>query len=263
MIAPNTAGNGQPKRRLQAVILARRSPRRIRIGTKHEAEDRAKDALDRQLNGIDVQVADVVAYCERMGYDWSEDRIYREELVSGGNWLEDRPVLREAVKATERGMILVLRDVNRIARSLELFPVLINLAKKGAHLETIERGRFDMKDEKSLMVYGIDGIMGAVKRITDARRTSEKMRDHQSIKKAVARRMGSIVTTGHMQHPTEPGLTVPNPDELEAIELMKAWRVQGESFQGICDRLHGLGLEYRGGAWKWTTVRKILKREGV
>ena len=75
------------------------------------------------------------------------------------------------------------------------------------------------------------------------------------------KRVSHQLPYGQAPHPTDPKLTIPNPEELAVIELMKELRAEGCSMQQIANELRRRRIKTKMGKRDWNpgTISRILR----
>ena len=233
-----------------AVLLARYSPKPMRSAAAAE-QDKKANSCDTQLKALRLRAAE-------RGYLVDESLIFREDAVSGGNTNASRAVMRTAVDAAcKRGRVLMIRDIERLGRSLETFAMVCRLQRAKAGFEKIDEGVIDLNNPHQLGWIGMKIINGIVYRLTTARRT----RDSHCRKQVEGRRMSKILPYGKQAHPTDSSLVVDCPEEQAIINSILDMRASGLGQRRIVNELQEGGVMFRGKpTWHHTTIRKILHR---
>ena len=211
----------------------------------------------KECDSSDVQLADIRRYCERMGYTLPDNLIFRDDDKSGRS-THKRPGLQAAMKAMRPGMVFVARDLKRLGRSLELFPLIVSICRRKVRIELLHDGVVDLNDPDKLVVIGIKGVLGAVERLRISIDTKEKMRRHQ----ANGRRMSDISPFGYARDPEDGKRLLPFDVEQATIARMQELHLN-YGYRAVGRALEREGLLCRGRKWNHRTVSRILEREAA
>jgi site-specific DNA recombinase len=231
-----------PRPKPRAILYARFSPR-----------SKAADCPS-----CDVQLADLRRYCELKGYAIAGE--YRDDAKSGKS-AERRPGFQAALKACRRGDTLLMRDFKRFSRNAgQTLDFAFRLARRGVSLETLDEGGFRNDDPNSFLAFGIRAIMAQYERMQTSRKTREKVRRYQNVD---GRRMSKILPYGYTTDPADDKRLVEHAEEQSQIATITELRASGLTYRDIAERLADDGLTCRGRPWRFSTIRKILKRESL
>jgi DNA invertase Pin-like site-specific DNA recombinase len=239
----------------------------VRVST----DDQAKKGVS-----LPGQVAKVEAWClahdvelepgdmfvEGKGIDQESNR-----GRSGGK-AANRPALQAALdRVCEIKGVLVFPSLSRLARSTrDTLEIAERLEKAGANFVSLSEG-FDTTTAAGKMVFRLLAVLAEFERDL----IKERTRDGLAYKIETGSKCSPKVRFGSSINPDDPrrskkkelpvGL-VDNPDEQEAIALMKRLRSEGWTLRSIAAELTRLGVPTREGreAWNHSTVRKILAR---
>lgn len=116
----------------------------VRVSTRGKNQEESPDTQRRRL----------IAYCESMGYEWSEELVFCD-FFSGTTL--DRPGLKKVIEAVKegRGNLIVSTRLDRLARTDEFPAYLRNVIKKhGADIACIEQS-IDTSTSHGRMILGI------------------------------------------------------------------------------------------------------------
>jgi len=193
---------------------------------------------------------------------------FADRALSGGD--EDRPQLWAAIAALERGYVLVVYRLDRLARSVYLSDIIersIN-KKKASFLSISGEGTWTDSDEDWL-IRKILQTLAEYERKVIAARTKAAMLRHQ----ANGRLMGSIPPYGFMLDRADKRRILKSPYEQVVINQIKRLHKKGLSLRQIASELADLKYKprkvkrtFRGksvsvkGKWNPQTIRLILKR---
>jgi len=234
----------------KAIIYSRFSPRRN--ADESESIEAQLDFCRKWCKENNVKIVDEFA----------------DRALSGGD--EDRPELWAAIAALERGYVLVVYRLDRLARSVYLSDIIersIN-KKKASFLSISGEGTWSDTDEDWL-IRKILQTLAEYERKVIAARTKAAMLRHQ----ANGRLMGSIPPYGFMLDPKDGRRIVKNPYERLIINAIKRLHEKGLSLRQIAAKLAYLKYKprkvkrmFKGkpvlvkGKWCPQTIRLILKR---
>ena len=157
-----------------------------------------------------------------------DGQIYVEQ---GSGAKDDRPVLRECLKACRRGDCLVFYRFDRITRSLaKLVITMDDLSKRGVAMKSITEP-FDTSDSTSRAMVQMIGIFAELERNIISRRTKDSL----AYKKSIGVKLGrpSALTQ----------------DKMEQLEFMVS---RGKSVKEMCEKLSISKPTY----YKWIKSRE-------
>ena len=223
---------------MSAIIYARFSPR--------------PDSKDCDSN--ENQFSRCYAYCDRMGYLYKD--YFHDDAVSGkrGN----RPALDKAIDSLDKGDILVVDSVNRLARDTLVFlTIKARVAAAGATVEFAD-GTLSEDTPESRLFQHIMSAFAQYDRERFSRRTKAGIKRKKERGEWVGR-----VPYGYMYNKETMSLTHHAMERI-AITEMQRLKGTGRSCKEIAKSMESWGSEFsRDGAVKWNerTVRRILKRE--
>ena len=193
---------------------------------------------------------------------------FADRALSGAD--EDRPQLWAAIAALERGYVLVVYRLDRLARSVYLSDIIersIN-KKKASFLSISGEGTWSDSDEDWLIRKILQTLAEYECKVIGAR-TKAAMLRHQ----ANGRLMGSIPRYGFMLDRADKRRILKSPYEQVVINQIKRLHKKGLSLRQIASELADLKYKprkvkrtFRGksvsvkGKWNPQTIRLILKR---
>lgn len=158
-----------------------------------------------------------------------EDSQMYIEQASGAK--DDRPVLRECLKACRRNDCLVFYRFDRITRSLaKLVITMDDLSKRGVAMKSITEP-FDTSDSTSRAMVQMIGIFAELERNIISRRTKDSL----AYKKSIGVKLGrpSALTQ----------------DKMEQLEFLSS---KGKSVKEMCEKLSISKPTY----YKWIKSRE-------
>ncbi len=232
------------------IIYARFSPRR------HEEESES----------IEAQVDFCRAWCEKNNVKVVGE--FADRALSGGD--EDRPELWAAIAALERGYVLVVYRLDRLARSVYLSDIIERAVhtKKATFLSIAGEGTWSDSDEDFLIRKILQALAEYERKVISAR-TKAAMLRHQ----ANGRLMGSIPPYGWKIDPEDSKRIVKNSYERIIINQIKRLHGKGLSLRKIASELTNLKYKPRKvskkfngrtvlvkGKWCPQTIHVVLKR---
>lgn len=233
------------------MAAASNKPARAFIYARFSPRAKAAECLS-----CDVQIADLRARAEQLGYEVDDDCIFRDDALSGAS-LKKRVGFSEMMNRIRRGDVLMIRDYKRLARrTLDAFQVVTKLNVKGVRLYSLEDGEYDPNDTGKLIAFGVKAILAEVERIESGRKTKAKMLAHQ----AAGRLMSKEPQYGKMIDPDNPKRTLPCPKELATIARLLELHASGLSQRKIGEQLEAEGMLFRSRPWGHKTIGRILKR---
>ncbi len=232
------------------IIYARFSPRR------HEEKSES----------IEAQVDFCRKWCGENNVEIVRE--FADRALSGAD--EDRPELWAAIAALERGYVLVVYRLDRLARSVYLSDIIERSvhAKKATFLSIAGEGTWSDSDEDFLIRKILQALAEYERKVIGAR-TKAAMLRHQ----ANGRLMGSIPRYGWMIDPENSKRVVHNPHERIIINQIKRLHDKGLSLRKIAEELTNLkykprkvSKKFKGrtvlvkGKWCPQTIHVIVKR---
>ena len=219
----------------------------VRVSTERQA--------DRGVS-LSSQRARIEAYCAAQGLKLVS--CYADEGLSGGK-AHNRPQLQRALAdVTKRKAVLVFWSLSRLSRSIkDTIEISERLEKAGADLVSLTEG-FDTTTAAGRLVFGFFAVLAQFQREAIGENVKAALGHLRSQNRRVGRHcpFGFDLVEGTKQ-------LVENPREQGIVETMKGWRVDGDSYAYIADRLNGMGQPTKqpGGRWTATSVSRILERE--
>ncbi len=193
---------------------------------------------------------------------------FADRALSGAD--EDRPELWAAIAALERGYVLVVYRLDRLARSVYLSDIIERAVhtKKATFLSIAGEGTWSDSDEDFLIRKILQALAEYERKVISAR-TKAAMLRHQ----ANGRLMGSIPRYGFKLDPKDKRKVLKSQYEQVVINQIKRLDKKGLSLRQIAAELAKLGYKprkvrrifkdkpvYVKGKWNPQTIRLILKR---
>ena len=214
----------------------------IRVSTAGQAEEGVS---------LDAQESRIRAWAETNGA--AEVLIFRDEI--SGTRRDNRPGLRAALEAAERGDALIAYSLSRLSRSTrDTLEIAEELQRRGADLVSLSE-KIDTTSAAGKMIFRLLAVLAEFERDQIADRTRAALQ----YKRGKGEKTGGDIPFGYR---ARKGRLYPNPKEQAAISEIKARRGRGESLRAICRGLEALGCRRRNGARAWhpEIVRLILAR---
>lgn len=219
-----------------------------------------------ECESIEAQVDFCRAYCKENNIEIVSE--FADRALSGAD--EARPELWAAIAALERGYVLVVYRLDRLARSVYLSDIIERavLTKKATFLSIAGEGTWSDSDEDFLIRKILQALAEYERKVISAR-TKAAMLRHQ----AKGRLMGSIPPYGFKIDPENSRRIVKNPYERIIINQIKRLHNKGLSLRKIAAELTNLKYKprkvkkkFRGrtvlvkGKWCPQTIHVVLKR---
>jgi len=178
-------------------------------------------------------------------------QVFREEGVSGGKELENRPALLELMTALHsNGVKLVMVEkLDRLARDLMIQETIIgDLRKNGFDLVSVSEPDLLQDDPSRKLMRQIFGAIAEYEKTMIVL----KLRGARQRMKAKEGRCEGAKPFGDL------------PGEVAVIDRMKALRASGMAFDKIADALNAEGVKPRRGIkWYGITVNNIVTRDAA
>lgn len=175
------------------------------------------------------------AAAERKGYEVTA--VFEDAAMSGDD--VERPGLWGAIDALDTGGILMVRSLDRLARSVYLMEIIRRkIQAKKARIESVEEASLGGDTPEELMVAQIMSAAAEYQKKLIAARTKAAMRHYVR----VGRYCGGQAPYGWRKNPAEPKLLVKIPEEQAVIEQIVKWRkVERLTFWQIAAKLNEQG----------------------
>lgn len=181
--------------------------------------------------------------------------VYSDAGISGTK--DDRPGLLAAMDAAcKHKACLCVYSLSRLSRSTTTTITLADqLNRAGAELVSLSE-KIDTTTAAGKMVFRMLSVLNEFERDLVSERTKTAL----SHKKAQGQRVGQIPFGYDL---ASNGIDlIPNPAQLEAIDLINELRSAGLTYQAIADELTARGIPTQSGKTRWSTasIHKITKR---
>jgi DNA invertase Pin-like site-specific DNA recombinase len=225
----------------------------VRVSTARQAGEGA---------GLQVQEAEIRAFCEREGHDLVE--VFTDAGLSGTLPPPQRPALTDAMSAVCERLVdgLAVQRLDRLARELtNQEAILTALWQCGGRVFTADHGEVlqdDPDDPMRSAMRKMQAVFAELERgLIGARmRAGKRLREQQGDYIGGAPPFGFVVsqTDGHKALVPDP-----DPDVRATLARMVELREEGESLRTIAAMLNDEGRPTkRGGEWSGEQVRRTL-----
>jgi DNA invertase Pin-like site-specific DNA recombinase len=224
--------------------------------TRHRAIGYVRVSTTMQVesgHSLDAQRKSIADYCELYGLELVD--VEADEGLSASNL--ERPGLTRALErldAGDAGMLVVVK-LDRLTRSVaDLGALLSDHFGEGGHDLASVNEKIDTTSAGGRLTLNILTSVAQWEREVISERISTAMQ-HM---KTQGKRTGYIPFG---QKLAADGVhLVPDNDEVEVLEIIRARRAEGLSLRGLADWLNANGYTNRGNPWNHTAVRnKLLK----
>lgn len=224
-----------------AILYARHSPR--------------PDVPDDELDSTAKQVELLRAEADRLGWQTSAKLTFRDEDKSGNN--SRRVGLGKALEALRPGMVLMVRDFQRIARDSAIMAFVVSkVHSKGAEIHSLENGTVKADDPASKLLAAIFAAIGQFEREITAGRSRAAWA--RKLDQGIYR--GQVVPFGYRWLDQAAGRVEPIPEEQAIIEEIKDLQESGVSSRLIAEALNQSGKLRRGEPWDRHQVRRVVDK---
>jgi len=216
----------------------------VRVSTAHQVEDGVS---------MDAQVLKLQGWAAMQG---CELVVFKDAGISGKR-ANNRPGLKAALEAIERGDALVCYSLSRLSRSVQdTLSIADALQKRGGELVSLSE-QIDTSSAAGKMVFRMLAVVAEFERDCISERTAMGL----SYKKALGQKTGGDVPYGFRL--AEDGVHLErNEQEQKAISLIHSLRDKGYSLRQISGELEREGYLTRQGKASWSpvTVNRIVQR---
>lgn len=199
------------------------------------------------------------AYCEQHAYKKKYEIVayFADKAISGKEG--DRPILWEAIEALDRGYVLLVYKLDRLARNVYLMECLRRaVSVSGARIEAVE-GDVEGDGPEQVMVRQVLASVAEYERKICALRTKYAMLHHQKN----GRRMGRFAPYGWTIDTADPTRMIVNEVEAKAVKIILDMHKSGVRQYFITDMLNQtMPQACRTGKWLQKAVMKIIQRGG-
>jgi site-specific DNA recombinase len=202
------------------------------------------------------QLADLRAWCAANGIEIVGE--FQDKALSGGDDWTDRPGMLDAVSATKKGMLFLVRAYDRLYRDSDKALAFRGMVEsKGAEIRSITEESANGDSMQAKLVRFIFLWLAEYQREVTRARTKAKMLQHQ----ANGRRMSALPPYGKRIDPLDKNRLIDNYEELEIADQIVGLHRMGESYRGIAIILERAGVKNRGkDKWSHVTIKRILVR---
>jgi site-specific DNA recombinase len=209
---------------------------------------------DEQISSVENQIDICRNWLERNGYEWQEQRIFKDQGISGTVFL-DRPAMQTILaKAKNKEIDMVIfKSISRLARdlkdSLEIREVFI---AHHVRIISIEEGYDSDKAGKNDMAFELWSLFSA--------QYSRTLSSSISAALAAKVRRGEHIGKVPYGYDKVAGFLKVNEEEAHVVRRMYEWYNQGLGYKSITNRLNDLHITpRRKGKWQITSVQRILQ----
>lgn len=187
---------------------------------------------------MDAQESKARAWADFNGY--SKVEVFSDAGISGSS-MDKRDGLSQALKAIEKGDVLIVYSLSRLARSTkDTLEISDRLAKRGADLVSLSE-KIDTTNAAGKMVFRMLAVLSEFERDQVAERTKTAL----CHKKSKGERVGAIPYGFCL---AEDGKTLQEcGEEQQAIEKAKELKLSGMSLRQIANALQADGYKARNG----------------
>lgn len=211
----------------------------------------------KESESCESQRDDIRLWCKLGGHNLTEEREFSDKALSGDTWTE-RPGLMDAQKAAKRGMLFVVRSIDRLFRDTrKALMFLAELQAAGVTFMSITEPDLCKGTSESRMMATIFLAVAEYQREKMNARTKAKMLQHQANGRAMGGQApyGKVIlgTVGHKE-------LRENGYEVDVLTRIISLDDSGDGCRVICRKLTEEGLKPRGKKWYPGSIRRILKR---
>jgi DNA invertase Pin-like site-specific DNA recombinase len=203
----------------------------LRVSTNDQAENGV---------GLDAQLDACQTYADRVGIELG--RIFKDEGVSGGKELKDRPALLEAISILGRNDILVVAKRDRLGRDpIAVAMIERAVLRKGGRIVSAAGEGTEGDDPSNVLMRRMIDAFAEYERLIIGARTKAALQS----KIRRGERVGQVRYGFRL---AEDGKRlIPEPKELEIIDLACRLRKKGLTLRRVSDELTKRGYTSRVG----------------
>ena len=220
----------------------------VRVSTARQAEEGVS---------LEAQKARLLAWAAGAGLGLVS--VHVDAGLSGGR-ADNRPGLQAALEeACRRRGVLAVYSLSRLARSTrDAIEAADRLHRAGADLVSLSES-IDTTSAAGKMVFRMLAVLAEFERDLVSERTAGAMAHLRS----QGRRISGRIPFGWDLAPG--GRLVPNPEEQEALALIRCRHEEGASLRAIARELEARGVRTKtgGATWAAETVAGVLRRAKV
>lgn len=221
----------------------------VRVSTEEQA---------REGVSLDAQTAKIEAYCLLNGLELVT--LYRDEGVSAGKPLSERPQGRELLAAVASGEVVhvVALKLDRLFRdAVDTLNTSRAWDTAGVAMHLLDLGGQAVNTASAMGRFFLTIMAGAAE--MERNLVRERTRMAMAHMRARGDRLGATPLGFVTIEPRSP--MQPVSAEMEPVRLILARRGAGDTFRSIAAQLRDAGLATkRGGKWDATTVRNVWER---
>jgi len=195
---------------------------------------------------LEVQERIIAGYALQHGIKM--DRVFVERGVSGSKPLSERPQGAALLAAIKPGDAVITPKLDRMFRSaLDALDVLADLKKRAIALHMVDLGGDVSTNGVSKLVFTILSAVAEAERDRTRERVAEVKRDQRTR----GRYLGGKPPFGWRAG--DAGELIAVPEQLQALERMRALRAEGAPLRAIADKITADGVPV-----SFAGVKKIL-----
>jgi len=224
----------------------------LRVSTVGQAVDGVSLAAQRSK---------IKSWCELNDHSLSADSIFSDKGKSGSK-LNGRPELQKLLKAIRKHKskrsVLVIYSLSRLARSTkDAISLAEMLDKSNCDLVSLSEN-LDSTSASGRMMFRLLAVLGEF----EAELVGERTRAALQYKRSRGERISGKIPFGYDLCDDGIALIENKSEQATIREILKMRYKQGETLQGIADRLSWKGIPTKTGLTKWShaSVQKILNR---
>jgi putative DNA-invertase from lambdoid prophage Rac len=225
----------------------------------------------KDCDSVEVQNADILEAVKKRGDGFLiMADMYSDKDTSGRKSYLARVGLSAAIKSLKQGDILVVRNWDRLARSMFAFLEIERVVfKKRARMLSLEEGLWNGEDDSEWLRMTMLAVFAEYQRRTIAKRTKTKMRQHQANGRYMGGKRPFGYSIGIKNVKVKDGMRadrkylMPIPGEQETVERIVELRDERKfNWAQIARTLLAEGRRCFGSKiWDQTTVQNIYNRE--
>lgn len=214
-----------------------------------------------QKQDIRTQIDECVKFCGKKKYVLFED-----DGQSSGTPLEKRQVLLEAIESLEKGDVLVVYKMDRLARDVwEAGAIKCLVKKQKATIFSVTEPEFKSDDPNVIIQELLMAWFSQIEKIQISIRTKSKL----AACKARGERCGEVPygyqagvgKRDENRKMIQPAMLAVNPQEMAVIQLMDSLRSSGLTYREIAQALLDQGIYNRKGKpFHYSQVHRVLCR---
>lgn len=209
---------------------------------------------DEQISSVENQIDICRNWLERNGYEWDENRVFKDQGISGTVFL-DRPAIQVILEKAKRKEIdmVIFKSISRLARdlkdSLEIREVFI---AHHVRIISIEEGYDSHKAGKNDMAFELWSLFSA--------QYSRTLSSGISAALAAKVRRGEHIGKIPYGYDKVDGFLKINEEEAQVVRMIYEWYNQGLGYKGITNKLNDLHISPKlKSKWQMTSVQRIIQ----